>query len=305
MLAIASGRAGALAAMAVIAACSQTPSSSDLPDEITDTSAQAITGVPPGSVPQGPFVIETYQDTYVEQAPPNRNHGLEPVLAVSTKAHALVYINNRHARLPPFVPGAITSAELTVTIAGTATDATTISVHRLTQGWTEEGATWRTDGNGGPWEMKKSPPPYVEVPTATATVTSGQTGTITFDVLPDVLLFNAVGSTVSNDGWIIRLVDENGNTSLDLGSREAGTPATLTLRGYATATSRLCRTFLCSTNPVACGIPPGRTTPPPTRACELWCQRLGGRHPITNLPCVVPRITSSPSGQVCTCSSIF
>jgi len=86
-------------------------------------------------------------DTYIRQGNPNQNQGTEPILRLtaSGKNRALLRWD------PQAIAGAIggdslVAARLELTIAANAdnwgTSGRTIDLHRLTQAWTETGATW-------------------------------------------------------------------------------------------------------------------------------------------------------------------
>jgi len=184
-------------------------------------------------------------DTYLRQGTPNQNQGTESVLKLqaSGKNRALLWWD------PAAIRGAVgadslASARLELIIALNAdnwgSSGRTIDLHRLTQAWTELGATWNCADDTDPtnpvadcsgetaWAMDgPSPRPWVTAPTATQVITNGLTGVVTLNVTADVADL-LTGSGVLH-GWILKKTDEGASGRVDFGSRESATPPRLVL----------------------------------------------------------------------------
>jgi probable HAF family extracellular repeat protein len=208
--------------------------------------------------------IPAAADTYLRSGAPDTNEGAAPFLQVRASGDNRALVRFDQAALQSLVgSGTVLSATLTfeITDNGDNWGATgrTISAYRVTSAWAEgngfnsqgtpptrgtgPGATWRCaidaqisnqarDCSGTTaWEMGKpdqpSLHPWSEPATASALITNGQTGAVTFDVTADVRAFLA--GTAANHGWIIKKDLEGQPGHLHLGSREADRPPTLTL----------------------------------------------------------------------------
>jgi hypothetical protein len=136
-------------------------------------------------------------------------------------------------------------------------DGRVLTLHRMEQDWTEgngwsaenkpavrgdgPGATWMcsTDTNisdhqancFSSWQMGKPQQdvhPWASTPTDSALVTSGQTGTLSFDVTEDVLAILAGDSP--NYGWMLRKEAEGLSGWIRLHARESASPPVLILQ---------------------------------------------------------------------------
>jgi hypothetical protein len=193
-------------------------------------------------------------DTYIRQGNPNQNQGTEPILRLqaSGKNRALVRWD------PQGITGAIggdslVAARLELTITHNAdnwsTAGRTVDLHRLTQAWTETGATWNCADDTNPansaadcagataWAMDgPDPRPYVATPTATRLITNGLRGVVTFDVTADVGGLASGGGAPY--GWILKKTDEGASGHVEFGSRESGSPPRLVLTLVSADSSR-------------------------------------------------------------------
>jgi hypothetical protein len=138
----------------------------------------------------------------------------------------------------------LASARLQLTIALNAdnwsSSGRTIDLHRLTQAWTELGATWNCANDTSltnpvadcagetAWDMDgPNPRPWVPTPTATQVITNGLAGVVTLDVTADVADLLR-GSGVLH-GWLLKKTDEGASGRVDFGSRGSGSPPRLVL----------------------------------------------------------------------------
>ncbi len=212
-------------------------------------------GATPGVLvsPQAPIdtTVGMSADTYLRQSEPNRNFGTEPFLRVrpTGKNRALLAVDQ--TALAALIGGAtVTAARLELTITENANnwgpEGRAIALHRLTVPWSETAATWNCGVDtvpGNPqaecaartaWEMGGAGP-WVVPPTATATITNGLRGVVTFDVAADVAAWL---SGTPNAGWILKRVDEGPSGAVEFGSRESGSPPVLVLTLAVGDTSR-------------------------------------------------------------------
>jgi hypothetical protein len=187
-------------------------------------------------VAQRDTTLAPVADTYIRQGAPNQNQGTETALRLQSSGHNRVLLRWDQQTLTQAVAGGtLVSARLELTIVDNAdnwgTSGRTIDLHRLTQAWTELGATWncaedsvptdQTPDCSGPtaWAMDgPDPRPWVATPTATATIRNGQTGVVAFDVTADVAAFLA--GTTDNHGWLVKKTNERQAGKAEFGVRE-------------------------------------------------------------------------------------
>ncbi len=160
------------------------------------------------------------QDTYLRRFSPDRNQGGLEILRVLALARNRCLVQFDQQAIATAVAGrTIVSAKLRLNIAQNLFLGNTgreVAVHRMTQSWTELGATWNcpddTDtSNRRPdctrWNMRNSSQwPFVVTPTAAVLHRNGQSGAVEWDVTPDVAQFLA--GTADNFGWIVKKVKE-------------------------------------------------------------------------------------------------
>lgn len=191
-------------------------------------------------------------DTYIRSGAPNQNEGTEAYLRLQSSGHNRALIRFDPEAIRSAVgTGTLQAARLELTISlnannwGTAGRA--IDLHRLTQAWTELGATWNCAVDANPsnsspdcsgataWEMGGSGPnPWIATPTATATITNGQSGVVTLDVSADVLPLISGAGGGAEYGWILKKTQEGQAGHVELGTRESSTPPRLLLLTTAT-----------------------------------------------------------------------
>ena len=177
-------------------------------------------------------------DTTLKQGTPNTNQGAETLLRIQQGGTQRVLVRFDQQALEQAIgSSSIRSAKLRLFITANGnnwgTDGHEVNVHRLTQAWTEAGATWNcpndtNTGNGSPdcnpgWEMGGSSlPPFAIAPTHVILHQNNQTGWVEWDVTGDVRKFLAHQAT--NHGWIIRKDDEGATGQVDYASRENTQP---------------------------------------------------------------------------------
>jgi len=181
------------------------------------------------------------QDTTITRLQPNRNHGEEPVLKIRALFRKRALVQFDQAAIAAAVgSGTLRSAKLRLTILEShhwGPEGREVTVHRMTQAWTEFGATWfcpddRNLQNHAPdcdrWFMGVGgPAPFVPTPTARARHRNGQTGPVEWDVTPDVLQF--LQQTAANVGWLLKADKEFRFGRVRYGSREGASPPELVL----------------------------------------------------------------------------
>jgi hypothetical protein len=197
---------------------------------------------------EGTFTLTPSADTYLRDGFPNQNQGAEGMLRVRALGdnRALVQFGQEAiaAALPPGAQ--VTGAALEFTITGNGDNwgrtGRTVDVHRITRAWTELAATWNCAVDANPanhrddcfgataWEMGRPDRPglhpWVAAPTATATITNGLAGVVTYDVTADV---NAFLAGTANYGWLVRKTDEGAAGLVEFGSRESAASPRLTV----------------------------------------------------------------------------
>jgi len=184
-------------------------------------------------------------DTYLRQGAPNQNQGSDPILRLQASGNNRALLRFDRAAIAAAVgAGTLEGARLEFMIAFNADNwgsaGRTIDLHRLTQAWTEAGATWNCadDTNQAnqsadcagetAWSMSGSGArPWEEVPAATATITNGLSGVVSFDVTAEVAAVLAGGG--EHHGWILKKTLEGQAGRVEFGSRESGTPPRLVL----------------------------------------------------------------------------
>lgn len=176
------------------------------------------------------------QNSFVEHDGQNANNGASTILELSYegKDRALIQFNQSQ------IAAAIGddpnyTASLVLTIASTNANwdsGRQIDVDRMNQSWVEGNGSWFQNGNRGTgsgvtwncsvdtnitndsancsgataWDMlDENSWPFVGTPTASATITNNETGTVSFNVTSDVQAFL---NGTANDGWIVRKNDE-------------------------------------------------------------------------------------------------
>ena len=225
-----------IALIACLAAFVASACSSNESDEALGRASEALSG-DGGLIPKE---VKANADTYLRAWLPNRNEGSQPVLRVRALGdnRALIRFDDEATRQ---LEGPV---QLRVTIASNANDwgpqGRAVAVHRLTHDWTEAGATWFCSVDAHPnnfwpncsgataWDMgpfNKASRPWIETPTALATISNYQTGSLAFDVSSDIALFKSGAAT--NYGFLLKKVEEDLPGWVDLSSREGAEPPVL------------------------------------------------------------------------------
>ena len=186
--------------------------------------------------------LRATQDTYIRRLFPNQNQGDEAVLAIRALARNRPLVQFDQAQIAGAVgSGTLVSAKLRLTIVFNGNNwgsaGREVGVHRLTQAWTEFGATWNCPDNTNvanhrpdctQWDMGEgAPDPFVPTPTAVVRHKNDQTGAVEWDVTPDVAAFLA--GTAQNVGWLLKAVDQSHTGHVQYASREGAAPPELIL----------------------------------------------------------------------------
>jgi hypothetical protein len=197
--------------------------------------------------------LTPHADTYIRQGSPNQNQGAELILRLQSSGKNRALLRwDQQTLVQAVAVGTLSSARLELTIADLgdnwSAQGRTIELHRMTQAWTELGATWNCAVDTVPgdskaectgataWDMDHSAAwPFVAETTATALLRNGQTGVVTFDVTADVQAWLA---GQPNDGWILKKTVEGDPGKVDFGSRESGAGPRLVVSVVAGDTAR-------------------------------------------------------------------
>ncbi|MFQ5960641.1 MAG: DNRLRE domain-containing protein, partial [Candidatus Methylomirabilales bacterium] len=194
----------------------------------------------PPAQAQGQAIIAT-QDTFVRRFLPNKNQGDRDILRLRALLKNRTLVQFDQAAIATAVTGnTLVSAKLRLYIDSTlifTESGKDVAVHRMMQGWTESGATWKcpddTDtSNHTPncitWNMNDSSQwPFAATPTAVVLHQKGQTGWVEWDVTTDVAQFLA--GTANNFGWIVKQLNEGTVGQAKYSSREGAFPPELVL----------------------------------------------------------------------------
>jgi hypothetical protein len=186
------------------------------------------------------------QNSFIDGESANSNEGASPYLALTRSGHDRTLLQFSQSQIQAAIGNdANYTATLQVTITSNNNEWSTgrqIDVDRLNQAWTSgngsfdynstkgsgSGVTWNCAidsniANVSPncsgttaWDMTDvGSLPFTTTPTATTTITNGQSGTVSFNVTSDVQAF-LNGTT--NNGWIIKKDIETVDGDLEFGS---------------------------------------------------------------------------------------
>ncbi|MGH7674276.1 MAG: DNRLRE domain-containing protein [Gemmatimonadales bacterium] len=193
-------------------------------------------------------------DTYIRQGNPNQNQGTEPILRLTASGKHRALVRWDRAAIAGVVGAdSLVAARLELVITHNADNwgaaGRTIDLHRLTQAWTETGATWNCADDTNPgnsaadcsgataWAMDgPDPRPYATTPTASRLMTNGLGGVVTFDVTADVRAIGSGGG--AQHGWIVKKTDDGASGQVEFGSREGGSAPRLVVTIASADTSR-------------------------------------------------------------------
>ena len=189
-------------------------------------------------------------DASVRNGHENRNYGAEQSMRVQSSGNNRGLVRFDQAAVQAAVGGhAILSATLRMSITDNGGNwgpaGRTVDVHRLLVDWVEgvgtednkgtgSGVTWncavdldihnqaKNCSGATEWEMglpnNPAVHPWAQIATDSKIIASGQTGTVEYDVTPDVQSF--MGGT-ANYGWLVRKTNESQNGSVSFGTRES------------------------------------------------------------------------------------
>lgn len=196
----------AACAPGVVVVLGTTASSCDTPAE-SDTTPTQLRAI-------ATTTLTAAADSFVRSNQANTNYGSSTTMELRLNGQRSPIVRFDATALATAAAGqTLVSATLELTLDGAAPpqwqSGQTVYVHRITASWDEATVTWNSLASA--WDS---------VPTASATITGGQTGTVAFDVTNDVTSFLA-GQT--NDGWVITYPGQPGDVGLV--AREAGNDA--------------------------------------------------------------------------------
>lgn len=205
-----------------------------------------------GPAPAGPVALQASQspselglepdaDTYVSQAEPETNFGTDTVLRLDGDRRTLLRWDS--ATIAPVLGGdSLIAAHIELTISANAggwgMNGRTVSVHPVSEEWSETDATWLCRARGAlgtcePWVMESGPilvpstdeeiywSPWRPEPTDSAILTDGLQGVVTLDVTTDVRAVLEGTAGHYKHGWLVKKVDETVGGGVDFGSRES------------------------------------------------------------------------------------
>lgn len=203
-------------------------------------------------------IINSSADTYVRSGQANQNEGGGQFMRLQSSGDNRSLVRFDQGALQQEIgSGTVISAKLKLTITDNANNwgsGRTIDIHRLISDWAEgngtendrgegSGATWNCaidtiiqnqvkDCSGTTeWEMGQpnnpSIHPWIQTPTATQTITNNQTGTVEFDVTPNVASF--LNGSTTNFGWIIKKTEESQTGQVSFGTKESIYPPQLVI----------------------------------------------------------------------------
>ena len=192
--------------------------------------------------PAGPG-LSAITDTEVRSGAPNQNQGNRMRLQVQGSGNNRVLVQfDRQALLQRVGSGTLQTAKLRLYIVANANNwgssGRAVNVHRMTQAWSEQGATWncaddanrfdsQADCSTG-WKMASSSQwPFLATAASTLLHQNNQTGWVEWDVTTDVA--QVLAGSVPNYGWIIRKDNEGQAGQVEYGSRESLHPPEIVL----------------------------------------------------------------------------
>ena len=166
--------------------------------------------VPGGARAQTITSFSPSQDSWLDKANPDTNHGTDTTLVVDPKASSAkrTFVQFDLSSLPPCAT--INSGILKLRITAAGASSRTHAVHRITQSWTEAGVAWKSRDGTNNWPN----PGGTISATATATASTGTASdtVISWDVTGDVAAF--VAGTVANNGWVVKDDSETGGEEI-------------------------------------------------------------------------------------------
>jgi hypothetical protein len=197
----------------------------------------------PGPLRTGGSEVDTLsltQDTYIREASPNRNYGSLDTLRTWNSPDRILVAIAQESLVAFIGQDSVVSATLQFkvkAISGTWNN-TAVNILRMTQAWTQTGATWNCgiddntsneskDCTSAQWAMNGPSLPWSTPFTDNEVIQTGvEQEVITLDVTTDIRAFL---NGTPNFGWIIKKANENLSGRLVLRSRESEIPPLLIL----------------------------------------------------------------------------
>lgn len=213
-----------------------------------DTVAPRDRAVVPSS-PHQPSIFLTkqvlpFKDTWIRSENSNQNYGANDSLRLAkvgtSDANRILIQFNKLEIADSIGSDQLVSATVELPIQRSAGwgSGRYVGIHRITQSWTELGATWNCaiDSNVGntqadcpndSWLMNGTPFPFALQAIDSALIRNGQTGVVTFNVTSNVQAFLA--GQVSYSGWLLKRSVDSLTGNLVVKSRESTNPPRLIL----------------------------------------------------------------------------
>jgi RHS repeat-associated protein len=184
----------------------------------------------------GSRILRVARDSFVSEAEPDRNFGSDTTLRIQGGEPSRALLAVDPSAVAQALGGQLVRARLEMPIVEASEDwgaDQAVEAHRLRHGWEEGASTWNCAADSDPqntspdcsgdsaWRMRGplSQIPWLEPATATALVSSGQSGTLELDVTRDVAC--GLSGLAPFDGWLLDKGGEAGPGVLALGSLES------------------------------------------------------------------------------------
>lgn len=161
-------------------------------------------------------ILSVSADTYLKQGQPNQNQSAETFLRVRQSGNNRALVKFDQTELETLIgDGTLISATLELFIEDNGNNwgstGRTVDVHRLTEEWTELGATWHCADDTDPTDQQANCNPqwdgglFAAPPTDSVLHTKAQLGLVHFDVTADVAAFL---TGTPNYGWLLKKTQE-------------------------------------------------------------------------------------------------
>jgi hypothetical protein len=211
--------------------------------DMTEPQQRSDQGRPLRTITVNHDTLRASQDTYIRENSPNHNYGtIDSIMVWNSPERALVGFSQ--AAIDSVVGDdslvvAILKIRIKSVVGSWGPSGSGVNLLRMTQQWTETGATWNCaidsdtsnetkDCTTAAWSMGASPLPWATPYTATVLLEGGESGWLEFDVTADVRAF--VAGTSNNYGWILKKANENLSGRAAFRSREHEMKPALVLR---------------------------------------------------------------------------
>ena len=179
--------------------------------------------------------LTAISDADVRSGSPNQNQGNRMRLQVQSSGNNRVLVQfDRQAMLATVGSGTLQTAKLRLYVVSNANNwgssGRAVNVHRMTQTWTEQGATWNCANDLNPfnsqsdctpnWNMSNTSQwPFAAGASSSIIQQNNQTGWVEWDVTSDVA--QILSNSLPNYGWLIRKDNEGQAGQVEYGSRES------------------------------------------------------------------------------------